>query len=189
MKNKIITITAFLAVMAAMTGTAAADQLNVYYDGTSNLVTNSVDLTPGGAAVPLDVGVTFDASRSAPGNVHTFVCSVVPNSGGGSADDITVNAVERGTSNSAPPFPLSWTQDGGAGTTEYIDITIASKATAPQGATYSIVVTDMAFGGSFTFQAATISTSNIPEFPAVAVPVAGVIGLVFFFQHRKRKQE
>jgi hypothetical protein len=30
---------------------------------------------------------------------------------------------------------------------------------------------------------------NIPEFPTVALPVAAVIGLVFFFQRRKRKEE
>jgi len=29
----------------------------------------------------------------------------------------------------------------------------------------------------------------IPEFPTVALPIAAVIGLVFFFQHKKRKEE
>lgn len=29
----------------------------------------------------------------------------------------------------------------------------------------------------------------IPEFPTVALPIAAVIGLVFFFQHRKKKEE
>jgi hypothetical protein len=29
--------------------------------------------------------------------------------------------------------------------------------------------------------------SEIPEFPTVALPVAGVIGLLFFFYHKKRK--
>jgi hypothetical protein len=33
------------------------------------------------------------------------------------------------------------------------------------------------------------TTTQIPEFPTVALPIAGVIGLVFFFQHRKRKEE
>lgn len=30
---------------------------------------------------------------------------------------------------------------------------------------------------------------SIPEFPTVALPIAAVIGLVFFFQHKKRKEE
>ena len=35
-----------------------------------------------------------------------------------------------------------------------------------------------------------ISTKvSIPEFPTVALPIAAVIGLVFFFQHKKRKEE
>jgi len=29
--------------------------------------------------------------------------------------------------------------------------------------------------------------TQIPEFPTVALPIAAVIGLVFFFQHRKKK--
>jgi hypothetical protein len=29
----------------------------------------------------------------------------------------------------------------------------------------------------------------IPEFPTIALPIAAVIGLVFFFQHKKRKEE
>jgi hypothetical protein len=29
----------------------------------------------------------------------------------------------------------------------------------------------------------------IPEFPTVALPIAAVIGLVFFFQNRKKKEE
>ncbi len=29
----------------------------------------------------------------------------------------------------------------------------------------------------------------IPEFSTVAIPIAAVLGLVFFFQHRKRKEE
>jgi hypothetical protein len=29
----------------------------------------------------------------------------------------------------------------------------------------------------------------VPEFSTIALPIAGVIGLVFFFQHKKRKEE
>lgn len=32
-------------------------------------------------------------------------------------------------------------------------------------------------------------TYDIPEFPTVALPIAAVIGLIFFFQHKKRKEE
>lgn len=31
--------------------------------------------------------------------------------------------------------------------------------------------------------------NGIPEFPTVALPIAAVIGLVFFFQHKKKKEE
>ncbi len=32
-------------------------------------------------------------------------------------------------------------------------------------------------------------TTIIPEFSTIAIPIAAVLGLVFFFQHRKRKEE
>jgi len=31
--------------------------------------------------------------------------------------------------------------------------------------------------------------NGIPEFPTVALPIAAVIGLVFFFQHKKKKEQ
>lgn len=31
--------------------------------------------------------------------------------------------------------------------------------------------------------------TQIPEFPTIALPIAVIIGLVFFFQHRKKKEE
>lgn len=33
------------------------------------------------------------------------------------------------------------------------------------------------------------ATSQIPEFPTIALPVAAIIGLVFFFQFRRKKEE
>ncbi len=33
------------------------------------------------------------------------------------------------------------------------------------------------------------TTTPIPEFSTVAIPIAAVLGLVFFFQHRKKKEE
>ncbi|MDP2841560.1 MAG: PEF-CTERM sorting domain-containing protein [Candidatus Methanoperedens sp.] len=29
----------------------------------------------------------------------------------------------------------------------------------------------------------------MPEFSTIAIPIAAVLGLVFFFQHRKKKEE
>lgn len=44
-------------------------------------------------------------------------------------------------------------------------------------------------GCNFEFSAKDSFGAAIPEFPTVALPVAAVIGLVFFFQHRKKKEE
>jgi hypothetical protein len=43
----------------------------------------------------------------------------------------------------------------------------------------NLVISDGCAGGQTT----------VPEFPTIALPIAAVIGLVFFFQHRKRKEK
>ena len=50
--------------------------------------------------------------------------------------------------------------------------------------TYGTIGTDDAYlGGSST------TIDPIPEFATIAIPVAGILGLVLFFNHRKRKRE
>ena len=169
-----------------LVGVVDADQLNVYYDGTNTLVTNTINLIPNGPAVPLDVRITYSQNRTPPNNVHIFTYKVIQATGG-SASDIIVTAVEgNNASNTAQPFPLYWTQDGGEGATEQIDITIAS--TGPIGANYSIVFLDFSTGDMVSLQVATIHSTNIPEFPTIALPVAGVIGLIYLLHFRRKKQ-
>ena len=53
-----------------------------------------------------------------------------------------------------------------------------------------IVTSSGEIGGcSYEFRAVDTLYGEIPEFPTVALPIAAVIGLVFFFQHKKRKEE
>jgi len=44
--------------------------------------------------------------------------------------------------------------------------------------------------GMFTADiAVVIVTFSVPEFATIAIPVAAILGLLFFFNHRKRKKE
>jgi hypothetical protein len=76
-----------------------------------------------------------------------------------------------------------------AGTTEY-DIQVEIMAAAgTEGKGYIIYYKDVQSGlydkATFTVQG---QVTNIPEFTTIAVPVAAIIGLLFFFNYRKRKR-
>jgi hypothetical protein len=95
----------------------------------------------------------------------------------GTTFSVMINGVER-TSVSGPwsqsqTFTVIFKNDKGAPTGNYI---------IEYGAPYN--------SGKFT-RTATIEAGNtdIPEFPSVALTTATVLGLVFFFHHKKRKQE
>ncbi|MCX9012287.1 MAG: hypothetical protein OIN66_14345 [Candidatus Methanoperedens sp.] len=192
MKSKVITITAVLAVLVAMTSVASAanDQMFVYTHGTNNLVTK-IPLIPNGPAVPLDVGITFAADRLSPDNGHAFdyTVTVTNDPGGAAATDITLTAVaDNDPLTTAPYFPLYWSQDLGAGQTQKIFITVSS--TGPVGAIYDIQLQDITTSPNptiFSFSTQNIDATNIPEFPTIAMPVVGALGILLFFQSRKTK--
>lgn len=54
-------------------------------------------------------------------------------------------------------------------------------------------ISNRVHSGAFTYdddtQISGCQTTNIPEFPTVALPIAAVIGIVLIFQHRKKKEE
>jgi hypothetical protein len=90
---------------------------------------------------------------------------------------VQINGVE-GTSVDGPwsqpkTFTVTFKNDKGAQNGDYI---------IEYGAPYN--------SGKFTLTA-TIEAgiTAIPEFPTIALPVGAAIGLVFFFQHRKIKEE
>jgi len=44
-------------------------------------------------------------------------------------------------------------------------------------------------GGEVEDYKVNIETTEIPEFSTIAIPVAGILGLMFFFNHRKRRRD
>jgi len=190
LRSKIIIV--FLA-MVSLVGIAGADQINVYDPGTTDEVT-SMSLTPGGQGVVKDLVIS--AFINDVGTSHNLTTEVyVTNNPGGAADpsDIVVEFKERGTSPNCGSLgcnvwggsPFNWKQDSGS--SETLDVKFSAKAGAPSGAKYLIEIKDQASGSPFKISVI-VATTNIPEFPTVALPVAGVIGLVYLLNFRKKKQ-
>ena len=75
-----------------------------------------------------------------------------------------------------------------AGTTEY-DIKVEiMAATGTEGNDYTLYYEDV-LSGDWDEASATVHTTAIPEFATIAIPVAAILGLVLFFNHRKRRKE
>jgi len=186
MKNKIVMITAALAVMMAMTGIAAADQLTIY-NGLPHTLANKVttlQLTIGSPAVAKDLVV--DSFLQPAGTAHTLTYTVSDPLGPAAPSDIVLQFQELTPPGVLGNPPYAWTQD--AALQELLTVTFKATASAVPGTTYQIQVTDLATGNSFTADAVVAATA-IPEFATIAMPIAAVLGLVFFFQQRKNKKE
>lgn len=67
-----------------------------------------------------------------------------------------------------------------------ITITMPGGPTADPVGTQYIISIQGSSGASLAFPIASVDAQSIPEFPMIAAPVAAVIGIVFFFQRRKK---
>jgi hypothetical protein len=180
MRNKLIMIAAMLAVMVSMTGIAGATNVNIDTStpyGTPDIILNSLD----GTTVTL-TDVRLESISGAAGSRDLMVVSSDPNL------YIRVNnsslALDTGFANNVA-ITKTWTYTGSPA---FRTFNLEVKGTVAG----TVTVYDMKSGviiGQAGVNAASADVSDIPEFPTVALPVASVIGLVFFLQNRKNKKE
>lgn len=194
MKNKVITIAALLAVMVAMIGIAAADQINIVDKGTNNKVT-SVALGLG-KTVNLDINISEFTYGT--GTLHDLNVRLTDYDTGDSVSGLKIYINEQdpsgspkanGTWNVPSDNPIvTFNQKPTFGGSELFDLDITETKGTP--ARYLLYINDTVTLKSKVVEldAASIKV-DVPEFPTVALPVAALIGLVFLFQQKKRKQE
>jgi hypothetical protein len=176
-----------------MIGTAAADQINVYKEGTV-VSPGTIELVPGGSFSTFDLKCwDFDAAGtpSAP-IVHTLTDNVlVMSHGSGTADpsNIVIEYLEIDpTSTTQGSEPYNWNQEDpiGPAEEEILKLYLKAGTSSPPGALYSIQVQD--YNGVTQTVQVTIKTTTVPEFPTIALPIAAVLGLMFIISSRKKKE-
>jgi hypothetical protein len=172
MRPKILIITALLAMMVAMIGITAA------------IGVSSVDAYP----TPLTVGPSDFSIQKV----------TVTTDGGFNIADIKVMGIKDPNGN---PYII----------TDIFEVQIDTNPgpsetglTDPSGTTYNYgfkfkgtitgnykvkYVSNDVDSSEYSIQVIQATLNAIPVFPKVALPVAAVIGLVFFFQQRKNKKE
>ena len=183
------TIIVVTMLMVAMIGTAAAVGTDVYeMDGVTSVT--SMDLVPGGSAVEKKLIVEFLNDGPMGHNITHSVGVASHGVGTASPDDIIIRYQELDPINGSglAPQTYPWTQesDDDSGEFETLRITFAAAASAPNGATYEIQISDDGTGNIHTISCH-VKSANIPEFPTIALPVAAILGLAFIFQRRREE--
>jgi hypothetical protein len=174
MRNKIIMITAMLAVMVAMTGIAAANPYDAFiYVADGSAAAPQPLLIPNGGNV--DLSYRGENIVNAAINKDLKYNYSVVAFGGGVVGDITVTFTHANFHPTAKNF------------TDVGVVNIARSASAPAGATYRVTIKAGDEAADVDFGAASRNL-EVPEFPTVALPIAAVIGLVFLFQNKKKKE-
>lgn len=177
MRNKLIMIAAMLAVIVSMTGIAAANDANIWNAAGTGAVVNPINLHRGG-----NITLSFHGENIMPSAVgkdmpYSYKVVALPiGSPLGAVGDVTVTLPAN-----FHPTAATFTDIGA--------IKIALSASAPIGAEYRVTIRGGDEETDIDFGSASRNFNSIPEFPAVALPVAAVIGLVFFMQNRKNKKE
>lgn len=161
MRNELIMITAMLAVMVAMTGTAAAAI-------TESVSPNQLTLSPEGTGTTT---VTY-TGISANSQINWWL----ENDDGNPATEL------KASDGGLYAFSGNYNIDSGVGRL----ITVQDLTGTNTQSKYWLVTCLNSNCNRFRIS---VEISSIPEFPTVALPVAAVIGLVFLFQQRKNKKE
>jgi len=175
-KAKVITALALTTVMlVVMAGLAAAANVHI----TDDPIINPLD----GTTVTNTTTVTYNIDYNSHGSPHTRYISVETSNSNLYAR-IIGNGVDTGWTNNA--------RVGGTYTaTSPNDYTFTLSVKGTEGG--QVTVYDNA-GNSFSFSAgwdfaACTRRVEIPEFATIAIPVATILGLVLFYNHRKRREE
>lgn len=185
-----IKIAMIVAVLMSLVGIAtAADVMNITQTGTDIDVTEIV-LPNIGDSVSLDVNISNLSEVIY--SIHRINATLVDPSGN-NITGVTITLQETmdplgpkpygvWTSQADNPI-IRWNQTMRRGGYEKFDLTITKTADIPNGS----IVTLYDYKGKKLIVRSKDSVIIVPEFPAMVIPVASVIGLMFIF-HNKRKR-
>ncbi|MDD5616171.1 MAG: PEF-CTERM sorting domain-containing protein [Candidatus Methanoperedens sp.] len=189
MRNKIVMITAALAVMMAMTGIAAANPESVVVSPADQDLQPSQSL-PGGSFATYNIAVSLIIANVSSGNTHTINATTTGVVGGGTTADLMYRFHFGALSSTWLSSGVSWTWTDSKGTSDSLTVDVMDTGSALntkyQFKVYDIYTTNTGLSDDAR---ATVYGTSIPEFATVAIPIAAVLGLVFFFQQRKNKKE
>ena len=160
-------------MLVVMTGLASAADMKILPDGDVVLVPSSYVET-----------TAHMEDMACDGSQRTLIVTVPV----GDSGDLTFKVTDFGGGSTTGTGTVSHSYTPAAGTITY-DIKVEiMAATGSEGESYTLYYEDIQ-SGKWDKASASVPTSAIPEFATIAIPVASILGLVLFFNHRKHKKE
>jgi len=175
--SKLIVTTLLLIGLVGMIGIATADSMIVDDSVIYNMVS-------GGPAIKVHIDISDITATGA----HTMTATVY---GIGSSDPNNVElyivhpSVPSNSLTQSGSVTFIWTPDDSPDDT--LELWIKSKTGTPMGEEYSIIIEDSATS-PITITAVTNQGTSIPEFPIIALPIAAILGFMFFINSRKKEE-
>ncbi len=171
--NKLIISALLIFGLVGMIGTAAAEPYNlrIYNAAGTAPADNPLDLQPGDSIV-LSLYMEKMVNDSDTFPITPTVTSIA----GSNPADVTVTLA---TGVLTPAGSDPYIQVG--------EVTISLSASAPIGDQYNIEI-DAPGANPLDIGVASRNVNSIPEFPTIALPIAGILGLMFIISSRKKKE-
>jgi hypothetical protein len=189
-KAKVITVLSLTVVMlVAMTGIAAACPEYIFASP-DNQALDLGQSPPDGTFSSYSVAVTTIQPKLG-GNTHTIkaTTTLIVSGTGGALTDLRFNFTHGASSSGWLTSGTSWTWIDGGDTSDSLTLDVMNTGTAPD-IKYQFRLDDSyPIGDGFDTAQGTSYGTSIPEFATIAIPVAAILGLVLFFNHRKRRKE
>ena len=194
-KAKVITALALTVVMLmVMAGLAAAS------DEFITITPLHADNVPiDGSTYTYAVNITTNAAGDHYLEINTSSAEIEARIKGptGSSDGTGYTSnTSAWTTTSTTSVIWSATNASSSGTTYYFDLEVrAASPPAPEGLYFTVNVHDnegttyQKLGAVEEVAEGTCHGTTVPEFATIAIPVAAILGLLFFYSHRKRKEE
>ena len=185
-KEMVMIAWAFI-IAAAMTGIAAADPQSVapasgLYD---------YEIPTDGTSVTVELEIRGYIGDWTAGQIHTIKAITAGAPAGHEGDLQYMFTTETGAEQSGwleSGVEFLWTDNSDP---DFVTLEIKAVGDPPTGINYGIRVEDewTSPAGGVDFGACTIYGESIPEFTTIAIPVASILGLLFYFNHRKHRKE
>ena len=173
-------------IAAAMTGIAAADPQSVepesgVYD---------YDIPTDGTPVTVKLEISGYIGDWTAGQTHTISATTTWATTDDHINDLQYRFTGGGVLSDwlSSGGTFQWTDDTDP---DYVTLEIRAEGNPPTHIEYNIRVDDewTSPASGVDFGACTIYGESIPEFATIAIPVASILGLLFYFNHRKHRKE
>ena len=187
MRIQVVMVLGALLIAVAVIGIAAAEPESIEPDPEEY----NYDIPTDGTSITIVLKVQGFTSGWEPGQSHSMTAFTAGASAGHEGDLRYIFTCKTGEPSEwlTSGEIFQWTDNSDP---DYVTLKIKALGNPPAGVDYDITIEDEWVVGEpsqVDFGACTIFLEAIPEFTTIALPIATVLGLMFFFKRRAQRKK